>query len=184
MTNIRLAALMIALTFCPLSQSGIIYSKTVDGDFPVAVNPPMTTFNLTAGTNTISGNSGNSDFDGFGFNVPAGHSLTALSWSYTKNGVISTYEWTVYSGSNIPFGGTALGNLTLSTATFTGVPLAPGLYSVLDSLGIVVNSFSINYTFSAEITANPGGQGVPEPGTMGMMACGLGMLGALRLRRG
>lgn len=109
--------------------------------------------------------------------------LTALSWSYTKNGVISTYNWTVYSGSNIPLGGTELGTVTLSGTTFAGTPLASGLYSILTSLGVGVNGFDIDYTFSIQLDA-AGPTGVPEPDTMVLFAGGPALAGAIRRARG
>jgi hypothetical protein len=182
---------VMAVVFLTLASAGyasgavVTYNESVNGDLPV-FGPPLTNMALDVGTNTVTGNSGDSgatfDFDSFAFTVPANTQVVSANVTLTdapgNSGDIVDLEWGLFAGSADYGGGSFLegiSGLSPSTYVFTTTPLGPDVYNISAfSAGSSGGppKFS-NYTFSFVVQSTV--TATPEPGMfiVGLVALGL-----------
>lgn len=185
--KIFLMAALMAL-FCGAAQSAVIYQEWTDGDLLGQVDP-LTTFNFTVGTNTVSGATGyetpgNADFDSFAFVLPVGTTLSSASLAVNLGGGLQSVQWSFKKGSAALFGGTEL-EIIGDTQNFTQIPQAADTYQIYGVTMSGGQTFTGNatYVFTFDVTSDGGGAGVPEPGTLGLMGIGGAMLAYFGRRR-
>lgn len=165
----------------PAHAVPVTYSEAVSGDLATFSN---TTFMLGIGLNTISGTTGLTrdgwDSDSFRFVVPEGGTLDRIEVSMTLvSGYILTSSWSVFHSGY--YGGPLLGNLSVNApaSDFLDGPFT-GMNNIqATGQGASGNFDTGNYVFSMNVVD---ASAIPEPGTMALF--GVGMLAALRTRRG
>jgi uncharacterized protein (TIGR03382 family) len=162
--------------------SAAIYDESVDGDLAsVALGPTM--FDVTAGTNSVFGTIGDTDFEDFiGFTIDAGEQLTSITLtSFVTAGGNTSTGFRLYTdqgsgwfqasaGSMVP-GDVGTNFLDVWDLSDVGgsSPLGPGSY------GVVLAEFTAGQSYSFDITVTP------APGSLALL--GLSGLAVTRRRR-
>lgn len=164
-----------------LAAAGV-YDESIDGDL-AGVSDGPTIFDVSAGTNSVIGTVGDTDFEDFiGFTIDAGEQLTGITLTsfVVANGNTSTgfrlYTdqgggWFQASSGSMTPGDVGTNFLDVWDLSDVGgsSPLGPGSY------GVVLAEFTAGQSYSFDITVTP------TPGTLGLI--GLGGLGLIRRSR-
>jgi len=189
-------ALLLAFTF-PLAQAAsITWDEAVDGDLA----PELAPFTLGSGVHTFTGTTRAffpgepNDLDSFLFNLPAGTSLSSVSFAFgnvqyspttlylivdfavSSPDVQAFYTPTQSEFLYFPEGTAAVSPVALFESA---LPLGPGEYRLLPGIGGADPGleFSWAYDYTLSFTV------VPIPPAVVMFASGLGLLAAYRKRR-
>ena len=188
-TTLRLltACTVALLVFSTVQAVPVNYDEQVDGDLsPFGLFVPMP---FDVGLNTVTGNfgftqPGPTDWDSFGFSIPASTQLTGAAVSLSDAlGNIANSKWRFRRGSNLFDMGNLLEEvvpLSPGATVFTSPPLYSNIYSISHiSWGFAGSNDdnTANYEFSFRVDA------IPEPSTAALAALTLLALSCRRATR-
>ena len=183
-TTLALAAWLL-LTPAVAPAAPFVYDETVSGDLSSAI-PSPTVLPFGVGANTVRGSLSSGvqapDFDSFAFTVPAGATLTAISYAFTlqpKTGeTIATALWAFDAGNGgLPadFGGVVIDLFGPSPqALFDGpLPQGAGLYGFYNFAQQSTPGLGWTSPYQIDFVVREATAGVPAPGTLLLVAIGL-----------
>ena len=188
-------AVVIVLAACPVAAPAapILYEESVSGDLSDAM-PSATVLAFDAGLNSVRGSLYSGvlapDLDAFAFAVPAGLSLTAITYAFTlepdDGNTVATTSWGFDLGnSGLP---AELGVIEVdlfgpsAQTLFADVlPQGGGLYGFYNVAHGSTAGLDWSSTYQIDFVVREATTGVPEPASLLLLAAGLAALCGARL---
>jgi PEP-CTERM motif len=186
---------VIALVLSPVAAPGapIVYDEAVSGDLSDVI-PSATGLAFDAGVNSVRGSVYSGvlapDFDAFAFSIPAGLSLTAITYTFTlepdEGNTVATTSWGFDLGNTgLPaeLGVTEIDLFGSSPqALFVGaLPRAAGLYGFYNVAHDSTQGLDWLSAYQIDFVVRETTTGVPEPASLLLLAAGLAALCGARL---
>jgi hypothetical protein len=194
MTRCVLALAAWLLLTPPADAAPLVYDESVSGDLSSAI-PSATVLAFGVGVNSVRGSlySGVQapDFDSFAFTIPAGGTLTAISYAFTldpKEGeTVAQAVWAFDAGNTgLPadLGVVAIDLFDPSpVALFDGpLPQGPGLYGFYNAAQSSTPGLGWTSPYQIDFVVTEAATGVSAPSTLLLLAAGLAGLARARRR--
>jgi hypothetical protein len=185
-------AVVIVLATSPVAAAPIVFDEAVSGDLSDAM-PSPTVLAFDAGVNSVRGSLYSGvvapDFDSFAFSIPAGLSLTAITYTFAlepKAGeTVAAAVWAFDVGNTgLPaeLGATQVDFFGPSPQSLfsSALPQDGGLYGFYNVSHSSTPGLGWTSTYQIDFMVRETSTGVPEPASLALLAAGLIALGSAR----